>query len=220
MFFPQVLLGVTAALPAAFAAPAAEPNPQGGFFAPAPIYCAKIDSAEEFSGESWQIGTAVAGGEGLTMSTAHTVGTTWTKGGDIGLSFAKVLGANADFSASVSETITDTITIGSSHDCPPGAWRCSLLITPGMMRFKGHTYKRGTDESCPGEAYGEEAEFEFESPRKDEGGNPYWTPDVCTCGNLEHWADPGHPALLCKDECVDGATKMKRAANGVWSKLE
>ncbi|KAF2812163.1 uncharacterized protein BDZ99DRAFT_474380 [Mytilinidion resinicola] len=171
-----------------------------------PVYfCPLVDSSEEITGTPWQIGLSIPGGDTISVTESHSVSTTWTVGGDLGISAG---GLSAGISASVSETVTDSVGEGTSAKCPEGAWHCSMAIVPSVSHVKGHLHQQNNDESCDVDRIsqddgGEEGkQFEFLIPIKDSSGNGKWTYDVCTCGNVQNWADPGHPSLICPEDCT------------------
>ncbi|KAF1989638.1 hypothetical protein K402DRAFT_451842 [Aulographum hederae CBS 113979] len=169
------------------------------------MYCPLVDSTTEIAGKAWQIGLSVPGGDTISVTETHSVGHTWTVGGDLGISAG---GVSAGVSFSVSETVTDAVGEGTAAKCPEGKWHCSMAIVPSMALIKGHLHNQDNDETCPTnrlwneDGLGEGVKFELQMPIKDSSGNGKWTYDVCTCKNLEHWADPGHPAVLCPEDCT------------------
>ena len=93
--------------------------------------------------------------------------------------------------------------MGAEEECPEGGgFACSFLIYPGYTRVKGHMNEISSTQNCPGGIHAKPGNWEAEFPRKDKAGNAVWTSEKCTCGNLEHWADEGHPAKLCIEDCV------------------
>ena len=126
-------------------------------------------------------------------------------GGDLGI---RVGGLSIGGSFSVSETVTNSVGEGTSVECPEGGWHCSMAIVPSMAKVDGHLHQQDNDESCSVDRIdqnngGEEGKkFEYMIPIKDSSGNPMWTYNACTCGNLDHADDPGHPALMCPEDCT------------------
>lgn len=111
-------------------------------------------------------------------------------------------------SASVSETIEDSMEESDTMTCPDGDWYCSVMIYPGMKLVKGHMKRMDSDDSCDAETktnydgVSDGDQYELTIPRKDSSGNGFFTARVCTCGNIDHWADKDHPELLCMEDCT------------------
>ena len=126
-------------------------------------------------------------------------------GGELGIS---VEGLSLGGSWSVSKTVTDTMGEGIEKECPKGPWYCSMQIVPGMARVKGQLHNQDNDESCDTDRIdadhgGKEGkEFQYTIPLKDASGNGKWTPELCTCGNLDGKDAPGHPQTICPEECT------------------
>ncbi|KAF2488426.1 hypothetical protein BU16DRAFT_532218 [Lophium mytilinum] len=203
MLLTEILAASAFLSTAAVAAPAPVPAPQI-IYDPV-LFCPIVDSSEEIAGDAWQIGLSVPGGDTISVTESHSVGTTWTVGADLGISAG---GLSGGISASVSETVTDSVGEGTAAKCDEGAWHCSMAIVPSVAHVKGHLHEQDNDESCPVDRIsqddgGEEGkEFEFLIPIKDSSGNGKWTYDVCTCKNTDHWGDVGHPPLFCPEDCT------------------
>ncbi|KAK1673102.1 hypothetical protein BDP55DRAFT_634338 [Colletotrichum godetiae] len=170
-------------------------------------YCPRYENKTEVTGERWQIGLSVPGGEKISVTKTYTVGITWTAG----VSFTigpkdKIMSIGMSFT--ISESVTSSIAQGVTSDCGdpeapgPKRWRCSMLIIPSMLRVNGHLSESDDRPNCQRVQSKSGGKFEFEAPIVDKGGNPKWTYVVCTCTNLKHWADPGHPPTLCIDPCT------------------
>lgn len=72
----------------------------------------------------------------ITTSEPHEVGTIWTVLADFGISVEEVMGGAGCFSVSVSKSVSDAVSEGGEQECPDGGqWRCSIRITPGMIRI-------------------------------------------------------------------------------------
>lgn len=139
----------------------------------------------------------------LTITETHEVGTSWTKGFDLGVSVDKIIGVGAGLSGSVSKTVADSTAEGVEYECPDGDWHCSVMVYPGMKLVKGHLEEmKGNDAGCSVSPSDHGGDFELKIPRSSAGGNKKSSVQLCTCKNLDHWADPGHEALLCQDDCV------------------
>ncbi|KAJ4353333.1 uncharacterized protein N0V89_005061 [Didymosphaeria variabile] len=206
MVYSQIL--ALAALPATFALP----NPQ--IFNPPheTRYCAVVDKTEEVNGPSWQTGRSVDGGGAVTFESGHSTAFQWQVGGEIGLSGGTPVSLAGGFGFSVAEQVTDSIAEASDAECPEGPWHCSAIYYPWGVKVSGHMQKQGPSDGCETESLGsfthdiEDGQaWEAWVPKKDAGGVGFGTVEVCTCQNLEHWADDGHPALLCPEQCAKGA---------------
>ncbi|KAK8241939.1 hypothetical protein HDK77DRAFT_269821 [Phyllosticta capitalensis] len=178
-----------------------------------PHFCPVVEKTEDVQGEPWQVGVSVPGGGTIQVQEAHEVGTTWEYGGELGISLGSVVAGAGGFSVSVAETVTDSVAEAGSQECPDGAWHCSLIIYPAMTKLSGYMHEMGPNDGCPGGSLGgwstdvkEGDAWSVVMPRTDASGNGVWGPELCTCGNLKHWADPGHPALLCKGTCANTGT--------------
>lgn len=142
----------------------------------------------------------------LNINEEHSEGITWTTGGDLGISAG---GLSIGGSVEVSESVSDAFGAGVTEPCPEGKWRCSAVITPSVMHVKGHLKLLGPDDGCEvsptsrDDGGEDNKKFEFWIPIKDKSGNAKISIDVCTCQNRKNWADPGHPKLLCPEDCVD-----------------
>lgn len=143
----------------------------------------------------------------ISITETHTESITWTKGGNLGISAGKLdLGG----SWSVGESVGDSFGEGAAPSCPPGKWRCSIVITPSVVRVKGHLKRNAHDEKCKVHTVSswdggrENDKFEYLIPIKDQSGNAQVSIDLCTCKNRKEWADPGHPGLLCPKDCGSG----------------
>ncbi|XEV01527.1 hypothetical protein FSHL1_006814 [Fusarium sambucinum] len=166
-------------------------------------YCPVIDVEENITGESWQVGASAKSGSNIATGQSYTVGSSWTIGGSLGLSFEKVITGSASLSAEVSESIEITVSTQVESTCPEGGdFFCSLLVYPGMRRVKGHMEFLLPGAECPLGAGLSEGEWEMVSPRKDKSNLPFYTTDLCTCGNLEGVDGPGHPEKVCREDCV------------------
>ena len=141
----------------------------------------------------------------MSVTETHSVGTTWTKGGDLGI---PVKGLSLGASWSVSTTVTDSVGESTVAKYPQGPWHCSMQIVPSMAKVTGHLEQQDGGESCPtlridaNEGGEENKPFEYDIPIKDSSGNGKWTYDVCTCGNLNKKNDSGHPAVVCPEDCT------------------
>ncbi|KAI0161074.1 hypothetical protein GGR52DRAFT_158291 [Hypoxylon sp. FL1284] len=173
-------------------------------------FCPIVDSTEHVEGNPWQVGTSGSGGADLQITEGHTVGTTWTVGGGLGLSIGDVIGVDGELSASVSETVEDSVEEAVTYHCPDGDWRCSIQVYPGMTHVKGHMKKMGSKDKCPGtgniksnwdDHVSDGYKYELLIPRKDASGNGHSRVEICTCKNAKHWADAGHPKVFCKEDC-------------------
>lgn len=223
MVYTQIL--ALAALPATFALP----NPQIAIPPHETRYCAVVDKTEETNGPSWQTGRSVDGGGGesthilslaptntrspaVTFESGHSTGYQWQIGGEIGLSAGTPVSLGAAAGFSVAEQVTDSIAEASDAECPEGPWHCSAIYYPWGVKVSGHMKEQGPNDGCETESLGswthdiEDGQpWEAWVPKKDQGGVGFGTVEVCTCQNLEHWADDGHPALLCPEQCAKGA---------------
>lgn len=143
----------------------------------------------------------------ISITETHTESITWTVGGDLSIA-AGALSLGGSWS--VAETVADGFGEGAAMDCPEGEWRCSVVITPSVVRVKGHLKKQGPDDGCDSSPVsaddgGEDnKKFEYLIPIKDKSGNAKVAVDVCTCKDKKNWADPGHPELLCPEDCGSG----------------
>ncbi|KAF3023626.1 hypothetical protein E8E14_012705 [Neopestalotiopsis sp. 37M] len=148
---------------------------------PVHFNCPIVDSRDNIVGDPWQIGTCLHPGQQFTNSKAHTTGTTWTFGGELGFSAGDLIAAGGGFSGEVSETVEDTFEESATQ-----------LV-------KGHTEAKS---ACgfPSNLDWDAGDYELKIPRKDDSGNGFWTPEVCTCANFPH--DDGHPERMCIEDCV------------------
>ena len=71
--------------------------------------------------------------------------------------------------------------------------------------------KQGPSDGCDTESFSslthdvtDGQPWEAWVPKVDAGGVGFGTVEVCTCQNMEHWADEGHVALLCPEGCAKG----------------
>ncbi|KAK3203595.1 hypothetical protein GRF29_106g77685 [Pseudopithomyces chartarum] len=206
MVYSQLI--ALAALPGALAAP----RPQIAPIASQPFYCPILDKSEETNGQPWQIGRSVDGGESVGVETSHSVGITWEKGGELGIGGGDLVTLAAGASFSVAEQVTDATAESGDKLCPEGPWHCSAVFYPWGVKMSGHFHKLSPTESCDTAALGawthdveEGTPWEAWAPKKDAAGNGFGTLEICTCENMEHWADDGHPALLCPEGCAKGA---------------
>ncbi|KAI0005276.1 hypothetical protein F4779DRAFT_633515 [Xylariaceae sp. FL0662B] len=195
------LVGLT--IPLVAAVPQYTPDMMGYTY-----FCPTVDSTENVEGDPWQVGTSGSGGADLQITEGHTVGTTWTVGGGLGVSVGDIIGVDGGLSGSVSETVEDSVEEAVTYHCPDGKWRCSILVYPGMSRVKGHMKKLGSDDSCPGNTktnydngVSDGDQYEVMIPRKDASGNGHSRVEICTCKNYDHWGDAGHPDLFCTEDC-------------------
>lgn len=100
---------------------------------------------------------------------------------------------------------------------------------PWGFKLKGHMHQQSADEGCDNESFGsfthditDGQTWEVWVPKKDDSGNGFATLEACTCKNMEHWAgmchhislliakltvyaDDGHVALICPEDCAKGA---------------
>jgi hypothetical protein len=149
---------------------------------------------------------------GLSYSTSYAEGTTWTIGGDLGLSIEAILkgiGGSAGISASYSETVTKTITIGNTLNCPKkndgkeASYSCSLVVTPGFVKMGGEVVQIAADEDCPnGKSFNTgEGRWEMLVPRTDGQQNPFYFADACLCEGKGQ-DDENAPKLKCLEQCT------------------
>ncbi|KAH9883290.1 hypothetical protein F4778DRAFT_763414 [Xylariomycetidae sp. FL2044] len=192
------------AAPAPQAGPGVIPTPQAGAF------CPIIEATNTVDGKQWQTGNAVGGGWTIGLTQSHTVGTSWTVGGDLGLSFDKVLkalGVSAGISASVTQLKSDTTGESASVECPEGPWTCSMVIHPGMKKVNGHlaSWTKGKVECDKNivNSYDDldGKKFEMISPMSDDAHVGSFRPELCVCKNRDGADAKGHPALACPDDC-------------------
>ncbi|KAI1098664.1 hypothetical protein F4804DRAFT_350147 [Jackrogersella minutella] len=190
-------------IPLVTAAPQYTPDMMGYTF-----FCPVVDSVENITGDPWQAGASGAGGAEMQLTKGHTVGTAWAIGGGLGLSVGEIISVDGGLSGSVSETVEDSVEEAVTLTCPSGDWHCSILVYPGVTHVKGHMKEMKSDDSCPSgtktnyDNVSDGDKYELTIPRKDEAGNGYWEPVVCTCKNSDHWADNGHPEDFCKEDCA------------------
>lgn len=132
------------------------------------------------------------------------MGSSWTIGAGLGLSFEKIIGGSASLTAEVTHSVEITVSQGVESECPAdGEFSCGLHVYPGMKKVKGHMWLMGAGDTCPMGIKGSEGDWEMIVPRKDKSNNAVFTTDLCTCGNLEGADGPNHPETLCVEECVD-----------------
>lgn len=143
----------------------------------------------------------------MQITEGHTIGTTWTVGGELGLSVGDIIGADGGLSGSVEETVEDSVEEAVSYDRPDGKWRCGILLYPGMSYVKGHMKNIDSDGSWSGNTktnydnVSDGDKYELMIPRKDASGNGNSRVEICTCKNYDHWGDVGHPDLFCTEDC-------------------
>lgn len=83
-----------------------------------------------------------------------------------------------------------------------------MLIIQSMLKVTGHLHYQDNDEKCDVDRVsttdgGEEGKkFEYQIPIKDDSGNGKFTYDKCTCGNLDGADAPGHPEIICPEDCT------------------
>lgn len=140
----------------------------------------------------------------ISISEEHTEGLEWTFGSELGINAGQLsLGG----SWSVAESVSDSFGEGAAPDCPPGKWRCSIVVTPSVVHVKGHLKRNAHDLRCKVPTVSswdggrENDKFEYKIPIKDKAGNAQVSIDLCTCKNRKNWADPGHPGILCPKNC-------------------
>lgn len=113
----------------------------------------------------------------------------------------------------MAEQVTDSKAESNSVDCPEGPWHCGAMFFPWGMRVSGHTVKQGPNDGCAsGQSLSSLTHDVYDGqpweawvPQSDPAGIGYGKLEVCTCQNMEHWADDRHEALLCPQECAKGA---------------
>lgn len=149
---------------------------------------------------SGQTGVSVAGGNSITTSETHSVGTTWTVGGNAGVSIGSII--SLGMSTSVATTVTDSMGEAGNLNCPAGGWFCSVIVTPGMLEVNGTIYSQS---ACSGSGVvklGTVGPYSVKIPRKDSGGNPIFTPEVCVCANGPNATAAGAPQTKCISDCT------------------
>jgi hypothetical protein len=140
----------------------------------------------------------------IAVGQTYTVGSSWTVGGGIGLSFEKIIGGSATLSAEVSQSIEISVTSQVENECPPGGdFSCAMLIYPGMKRVKGHMEFLIPGGDCPMGPSVSDGDWEMIAPRKDKSNLGYFTPELCTCVNLQGADGPNHPEKSCIEDFVD-----------------
>lgn len=131
-------------------------------------------------------------GDGISFARAVSV----TVGAELGLDIAKIAGS-AGISASVTTSEENGQTSSVEKHCPEGPWYCSLAITPAVTVVKGTRYR--VTAACKKNPTTEE-NYEISYPEiKDNLAGA--SVDLCTCKNAKHWADDGHYATLCPQDC-------------------
>ncbi|RGP71020.1 hypothetical protein FSPOR_3708 [Fusarium sporotrichioides] len=86
----------------------------------------------------------------IATGQSHTVGSSWTVGGGVGLSFEKIIAGLVSLSAEVSESVEITVSTQVKSTCPEGGdFSCSLLVYPGRKRVKGHMEFLLPGSECP-----------------------------------------------------------------------
>lgn len=100
------------------------------------------------------------------------------------------------------ESVEYSIAIGTEAECPEGPWQCSVLVYEGLEEVKGHNENIGPIASCAAGLKAEGGDFTALIPRKDQGGNGFYTTELCTCPNGDGVDAEGHPEKICIEDCV------------------
>ena len=135
----------------------------------------------------------------LTTSSTFSVDVTWQVGIDLNLDPAKVAGSGG-IGASVSTTHSSGKTQGATGPCPSGPWSCSLSISPQMVQVSGFATSL---ECCETTSASIVSPYTVLLPQKSSDGLVHASVDICTCQNFAGWAEPGHPGLICPQDCVE-----------------
>ncbi|KAH8891204.1 hypothetical protein GQ53DRAFT_151483 [Thozetella sp. PMI_491] len=177
------------------------PSPQIAIPPTNALACPVIESQHQATGQAWQSAGTAHGGEPFTLTEGYSVGTTWQVGADLGINVKDII--SLGISSSVSETITQSVNIGVGKTCPPGPWRCGLIVHPGVWQVDGHV-EYHVQPSCsePKQAGKDDEPYSVQIPRVDKAGNPFFDAEVCACKNAEHWADNGAPSIVCLEDCT------------------
>ena len=138
-------------------------------------------------------------GGSLTDSSTYTVGVTWSVGISLNLDPASVAGS-AGIDASVSTTHSSGKTQGATGICPDGPWHCSLSISPQMVQVSGFATSL---DCCQVRSDSTVSPYTVLLPQKSSDGLDHASVDICTCQNFAGWAEPGHPGLICPQDCVE-----------------
>lgn len=147
---------------------------------------------------------------GLSIGASYTQGTSFTIGADLGMftkPLLKGITATGGVSFSYTESVSKTVIIGASENCPKkkdgseADYSCSLIVTPGFVKIGGEVVEISSIDKCEYGITDKPGKWEIIVPRTDAGGNPFYYADKCLCDG------PGQdqenaPELKCLEACT------------------